>query len=182
MGVRVNSRRHPDEYVLHLARFSRYAVQQVQFVEAVHHYPPDALVDGVGQFVGCLVVAVEIDLFQRELGGDGHRQFPAGYHVQAQALLVENLGQGRVDVGLGGVEHLGSGAALFELGAVAAAPVAQGGLVQHVDGGAVLLGQVQGRAAANNQPPLPVNFGSIGKNVLREHGDYLEFGMRWLGV
>ena len=139
-------------------------------MEAVHHHPPDALFHRVGQFVGSLVVAVEVDLLQGKLGGGGHGQFTAGHHVQPQALLVENLGQGGIDVGLGGVEDLCPGAALLELSAVAAATVAQGGLVQHVDGGAVLLGQVQGRAAANNQPPLPVNFGSIGKNVLGKHG------------
>ena len=56
-------------------------VEQVEFVEAVHDDASAADFEGVFEFLGGFVVAVEIDFFHVGFGGYGYGEFAAGYYV-----------------------------------------------------------------------------------------------------
>ena len=115
MGMRVDARRHPQEYFLHLAGIGGYPLQQFQLMEAVHHHPSNAVLHRLGQLLGTLVVPVEIYSLQRKASGPGDGQLTTGDYIQTQTLLVEYLGQRRVDIRFTSVDYPGSGMALPEL-------------------------------------------------------------------
>ena len=159
----------PDQNILHLSGCGGDAVKQLQLMEAVHHHTPDALLHRLGQFLWRFVVPVEVDPVQGDPSDTSHRQLPPGDHVQPQTLILEDSGQGRVDVSLGGVDNAGVLVASLELLDEAAAAGAQGSLVQDVDRSAVLASQLQGVAAADDELALGVDLGSIGEHGSMEH-------------
>ena len=173
VGVRVDARRHPQQYVLGLASLAGQVVQQFQLVEAVHHDPADGLLQRLLQLLRRLVVAVEVHVLQRRAGVDNGGQLAAGNHVEAQPLLAEHAGQRGVDVRLAGVGHLGSGRAPAELSDEGTALGAYSRLVQHVDRRAVLVGQGLSGTPADDQVPVSVDLGGVGKNGFREHEHHL---------
>ena len=169
VGMGVNARGHPKEYVLFLSGVAGQPVQQVQFVEAVHHHPSDRMVQGFNQLLGGLVVAVEIDFVKRDAGADGGGQLAPGHHVEPHPLLLEQPGQRRVDVGLAGVADAAVGVTLSKLADELPAAGPNRLLVQNVDGRAVLLGQFQGAATADDQMAVAVDFSGVRKYGVGEH-------------
>ena len=182
VGVRVNARRHPHQNILRPPGAGADAFQQIQFVKAVHHDAPDAGGHRLGQFRRRLVVAVKIDALRRHLGGQGHRQLAAGYHIQPQPLLGENPRQRRVDVGFGGVHRPRVGAAGGKGAGKLPAAGAQGGFVQHIKGRAVMFGQRRGIAAADAQMPGGIGGGGIGQNMGQARGQHNGKGSGGVGM
>ena len=107
VGVGVDPRRDPQEDGLRAAPSRRHRRQGLKLLEVVHHNVPQAILHGLLQLLAGLVVAVEVELFTREAHRLGHGQLAAGHHVQAKPLLQEDLGQGRAQVRLGGVDGQG---------------------------------------------------------------------------
>ena len=165
VGMRVNARRHPHQNILRPARLGADVIQQLQLVKAVHHDAPDAGGHGLRQLRRRLVVPVKIHLVQGRAAGDGHGQFPAGYHIQPQPFRGENPRQRRVDVRLGGIHRLRIGVAVGESAGELPAARPQRGLVQRIQRRAVLLRQLQGVAAADGQVAGGVGGGGIGQDV-----------------
>ncbi len=79
--------------------------QPCHLVEGVHHDAPDAGLEGGGELVGRLVVAVQDEPGGGYPGRQGDVELPAGGDVEVHALLVGQSGHGAAEEGLGGVGH-----------------------------------------------------------------------------
>ena len=120
-------------------------------MEAVDNDASDVPFDGLLQFGGGLVAAVEVDPLSGEVDSLGHGKLPTGNHVQPQTLGGEYLGYGGVYVCLAGVCHKGVRMTLGELANKAAANAAESHFVKDVERGAEFSGQINSVAAANDQ-------------------------------
>ena len=120
-------------------------------MEAVDDDPADGLGDGLLEFQGGLVVAVEIDVVEGGAGAGDGGQLAAGYDVEPEALLGEDAGQRGVDERLAGVGDLRTGARLLNSLTKERQRARMVASSEDVDGGAVFLGQVLGGAAADDQ-------------------------------
>ena len=114
VGVGVDAGGDSQQHVLSRARGGGNFLQQSKLVEAIDDDAANVPLDGLFKLVGGLVAAVEVDQFLREVDGLGHGELAAGDHVQAQALLGEDLGDGGVHVCLTGVGDGGVWIALVE--------------------------------------------------------------------
>ena len=170
VSVGIDAGGHPQQHFLGNARGGGHFFQQGKLVETVDDNAAYLPLHGLLQLFRGLVAAVEVDQFLGEVHHLGHRQFAAGNHVQPQTLRREDLGDGGVDVGLAGVGHGGVGMTLGELLDEAPAATSKGSFVEDVERGAELRGQVYGVAAADDQMPCVVHFGSTGKDVPGKHG------------
>ena len=119
-------------------------------VEGIHDDVSDTGLDTSRQLGGRLVVAVHADAFGREPGGEGHREFATGAHVESEALLGDPAGDGGAQKGLAGVVD----AQLGERRAVRASTSPQIVLVEEQRRRAVLLHEVGYRAAADLQDTI----------------------------
>ena len=79
--------------------------QPCHLVEGVHHDAPDAGLEGGGELVGRLVVAVQDEPGGGYPGRQGDVELSAGGDVEVHALLVGQPGHGPAEEGLGGVGH-----------------------------------------------------------------------------
>ena len=170
VGVRIDAGREAQEHGLARAAFPRQPVEQGQLVEVVHGHAAHALVERGGQFGGALVVAVEGEAVGGEGGGAGHGQLAAAHHVHAQPFLVHDGGEGQAEPGLGRVEHGHVGPARAEFAAELARRLAEIGLVEHVQGGAVLRDQLAQVDAAQRQPSGGGEGGGAGQHVALGQG------------
>ena len=170
VGVRIDAGRKAQEHGLARAAFPRQPVEQGQLVEVVHGHAAHAFVEGGGQLGGALVVAVEGEAVGGEAGGAGHGQLAAADHVHAQPLLRDDGGEGQAEPGLGRVEHGDVGPARAEFAAERACGFAEIGLVEHVEGRAVLLRQRAQVAAAEGQPSGGGKGGRAGQHVALGQG------------
>ena len=119
-------------------------------MEVVHDDATYSVVQGTLKLIGRLVVAVEVDGLRWEAHGLCYCQLSARYHVQPQALFVDESRQGRVNERLGRIHHPGVGITSSELAHELAAHVPEGGLVEDVKGRAELGHQVYGIAATQH--------------------------------
>ena len=136
---------------------ARQPVQELQLVQVVDHHPADAVFQRLPQLLLRLVVAVEGDPLGREVHRAGDGELAAGDDVQAHLLLGQEGGQGSAQVGLGGVADAAIGVAAAELRPELAALVAQGLLVEDVQGRAELARQLDRIAASDGQMAVVVH-------------------------
>jgi len=162
VGMGVNAGREAEQDILSGPPLCRQALQELQLSQAVHYHGADALLQSHPKLFGALVVAVEVDLLRWELHPPGDGQLPPPrHHIQPQPLLLEETGQGGVEECLAGVGHLGGGVATAKLSQEGSAPLPQGHLVEDIERGAELPGQVGDIAAAQDQVPLGVDLGRV---------------------
>ena len=112
-------------------------------MEVVHHDAPDARVQRLAQFLGALVVAVEVDALGGHAAREGHGELAAGHHVEPQPFLGEDARQRPVQERLPGVEDLDLGVPGAKLGRERAALAAKRRFVEYVERRAVLRGQIE---------------------------------------
>ena len=168
VGVGVDPRGDADHDLLDLSSFTRQTVKEVQLIEAVNNHPADAVFQGVPKLLGRLVVAVEVDVVRRIAHRRRDGKLAARHHVQPKPLLHHDAGQGRVDVGLAGVDHGGVGVSASELLDELPATAPKGLLVEDVEGcaEAPIVGQVHHVAAAYHQVPPGVDLGCVREHLL----------------
>ena len=137
----------------------------MEFVEAVHYDASATDFKGVFEFVGGLVVAVEIDVSEVNAGGYGYGELAAGDYIESESFFGDGLGYGGVDERLGCVEDAAVGVSRAEgVGELAAHP-AQGGVVEDEERGAEFGGEFDGVAAADVEPVALVHPGGEGEEV-----------------
>ena len=100
VSVRVDAGRDAEENPRGLAPGGGQTLQAVQLRQVVDHNLPHAVVEGLRQLRLRLVVAVEVDGLRGECHALGYGQLPAGHHVHAQPLFLDQSGQRRAHVGL----------------------------------------------------------------------------------
>ena len=152
VGVGVDARRYPQEDFLPDAGFSSLGVQGQQLFLVVHDEAADPLLHRIADVRIGLAVAVEVDVFRREAGGQGRVDFSGGDGVHTQSLLCRNAVELAERGCLGGIEDLG----VFTEAAAEGIPVetavlAEPRLVHQVQGSAVLLCQGHGVVAGEGQ-------------------------------
>ena len=138
-----------------------------QLRQVVDHDLPHAVVEGLRQLRLRLVVAVEVDGLRGEAHALGHGQLPAGHHVHAQPLLLDQAGQRGADVGLGRVGDLGVGMRAAEGVREGAAAAAEGLLAEDVEGRAELAGHLGHVDSPHLQVATVVHAPRVRKDVLQ---------------
>ena len=132
-------------------------VEPVELVETVDHDAAHPGLDGLAQLIDRLVVAVE----HQPVGGDPSAETdmelsPAG-HVDTETLLVGQAGHGPAEEGLGGVDGARAEGGIG-LGTTGPKVV----LVVDEEGGAELVGQVEGVAAPDEELAAGADGGILG--------------------
>ena len=140
-GVGVDPRGHPEEDPLADAPLPGGRVQPLQLPGVVHDEAPHPAVQGIGDVLIGLVVAVKVEPLRGEAPGQGGIDLPGGDHVGPHALLLQHGVEALEAQGLPGEEGhgpLGHGRSQgLDIGpAVGPDPV----LVHHVQGGAKFTG------------------------------------------
>ena len=166
VGMCLDAGTDAQENLRLLACLSRDRVEQVDFVEIVHHDASHADFKGVGEFIRQLVVAVEVHAVQRKAGGDAHRNLTRRDHVQSHAFFSGDLDHVRVRVGLAGVEGERIRVTGIERVDVAAHVRAQGCFIIDIEGRAEFSCQFRDRHPAYRKYAALGHFRGNGQNPI----------------
>ncbi len=140
VGVGLDADRDPDQDLLPLPEALRDVGDTGDLLEGVEHDVAHAGLDGPGDLIDGLVVAVEGDAVGGHAGGEGGGQLAAGADVDVQPFLVQPAHDGTGEKRLARVEDVGVGP---EGGAPRTRACPEVGLVEDVGGGAELLGELR---------------------------------------
>ena len=163
--VGVDAGRDAQQHRLAHARPGRRLLDQLDLSEVVDHDAADAGLDGRAQFLGRLVVAVQVDRRGVDTGGEHDRQLSAGDGVEAVALGGDQAGEGAVEERLGGVEGGCLLVLLAERIEEAARLPLQRREVVDVKRGAVLARERGQLAAADGERARPAEAGGDGQEM-----------------
>ena len=107
VGMHLDARRHPGQHRDRgRGRIGRSVHQSLQAVDLVEGVDDDAAhsgLEGHGQLVVRLVVAVEDQTIGRDAGRQGHVHLAAGGDIETEPLLVGQTGHGQAQECLGGI-------------------------------------------------------------------------------
>ena len=157
-GVGVDAGGHPQQHPLTLAPLGGRPVQGLQLLVVVHDEAAHPIVQGVGDVLVGLVVAVEVELVRREASGQGGVDLPGGDHIRPHALLLQHGVEALEAQGLAGKQRHGVLGQILGHGLnIGAAVFPHPVLVQHVQGGAEFLGQPDGIQPAHGQMALVID-------------------------
>ncbi len=131
----------------------RNFIEQVDLVHAVDRDQADAVIQRLLQLRPILVVAVEIEVTGREIGGTHDSEFAAGDNIDTDMFFLKNFRQRRIRERLGRVRNVGI--RILGLESVHKFPTHRANrvLVVHVERSTVHLCERYGIAAADSEMP-----------------------------
>ena len=168
VGVGLNAGGDAHVHVLHHAEAPGDLVHAGQLDAGIKHDAPHAGGDGLFQLVGRLVVAVDEHALHGEVYRAGAGQLAAARHIQAQPLGLGDAHHFLVQERLRRVNDVGILVAAAEGLAVGLHAVTQVGLVEHVERGALLAGQLYHVDAADEQVVV-AHLGGLGQHGAQLH-------------
>ena len=151
MGMSVNARRQTQHNVLSYAPLARDGIQHFQFMKAVHHNLPDAIVQSELQLLRRLVIPMKIYGVRRHIRSPRHRKLAPRHHIQTQTLFGNDSRDRRIHERLRCVCDSAIRVARPELRPELAAHPPQGILVEHIQRGPELRRQTDHIAPANHK-------------------------------
>ena len=167
MGVRVNTRLDAQQNIDGFAVFGGNVAERIQLLEIIDDHAADAGFHGVVQFVKRFVVAVEIQFFRRNAGGQRRINLTARHHVESQPFLGGNAAHFFAAKRLGRVIDQTVAVIVFLDGIDKGAAVFSDLLLVHdVARRAELSGKLQRIRAADGQAPFFVYGNAIGNKHL----------------
>ena len=169
VGVGLHAGGDAHVHVLHHAEAPGDLVHAGQLDAAVQHDASHTGGDGLFQFAGRLVVAVDEHALHGEVHRAGAGQLAAAGHIQAQPLGLGDAQHFLVQKRLRRVDDVGVLVAAAEGLAVSFHAVAQVGLVEHVERGALLASQLHHVDAADEQVVV-AHLGGLGQHGAQLHG------------
>ena len=152
MGVGLHARGDADHHPSCAVQFSAQLLDTIDLVQGVDDDPPHSRVQGQPQFVDGLVVAMHPNAFGIHAPLKGGDEFPTRADVHAQPQVVHPPGNGSSEECLAGVVDVPSVEGLSE-GRGTSPKIL---LVEDVESGSLLLGELDDGHSSHLQSPLLV--------------------------